>query len=504
MKNILFICCVLLSSFFLKAQPSTSTIKNLQSAIVRVQSGDKIGTGFLWKNNNWVVTTLHLIDDHSQIEITLANDVKGAKVIKVLKEHDLVLLELESASSQLTIISDMNTSLGLNTNLYTMGYNGKGNLNTIIDRTLRLGYNSNGTLEGLLPKTVKDALNLCKRPNPSIEILYLDGTLLPGFSGAPIVDTNGSLVGIADGGLEEGSSSISWGIKANKLNTLLGSSEAFPHNLNCGGAASNVSFASENLLEESHVDFIKYKEFKFIKTKVRTIQEMMYTIDDPLGLQQLINGFAMYNNTNYLQFNYDIYEDLYSGMTFCVPIGTELEIINGMIIGRFRDADFKLVIYPDHIPYLNQNPSIRYASSASEFQQKIVAIDGGNLTYQKDFEWSYSTGPIIRNDGIKVNREAYRGYTVEVNTFGQQYVIPRTYSFQTHIGRGNYYMGAAALNMSSTTEDANNLSYCISSGQCQSQNKSSICEKLCSDYRLFSQLVLGVHMGGFSNNYNRK
>src|SRR5690554_2923445 len=122
---------ILIISFYVQAQPSSSTIGRLKDAIVRVQSGNNIGTGFLWGNNKWVVTTLHLIDDHLKIEITLANDVKNAKVIKVLKEHDLVLLELESASSQLTIISKINNDPGLNSSLYTMGYNGRGNLNTI-------------------------------------------------------------------------------------------------------------------------------------------------------------------------------------------------------------------------------------------------------------------------------------------------------------------------------------------------------------------------------------
>ena len=503
MKKIILIHLLLLSSFFLKAQPSTSTIENLKSAVVRIQSGNKIGTGFLWRNNNWVVTTLHLIDNDSNIEVTLSNNVSNAKVIKVLKEQDLALLQLESGSSQLTILSEANDALSLNSGLYTMGYNGGGNLNTIIDRTLRLGYNSNGRLEGLLPKAVKDVLKSCKRPNPSIEILYLDGTLLPGFSGAPIIDNNGRLVGIADGGLEEGASSISWGIKAEKLNTLINSIEPFPKNLNCGGA-SKVSFASENLLEERNVDYIAYKEFKFIKTKVRTIQEMMNTIDDPAGLQQLINGYSMYNNINYLQFKYDIYEDLNSGMTFCVPQGTKLEVKNDLIVGDFQDAGFKLIIYPDHIQYLDPNPSLRYISSATNFQQKIVALDGGTLVYEKDLNWSYNNGPIMRYDGIKVNREAYRGYALEVNSLGYQNYIPKTYSFQTHIGRGDFYMGAAALNMNSTMEDINNLSICTSSGECQSPDRSALCEKACKEFKLFSQLVLGVHTGGFSNNYKRK
>ena len=503
LRNIAIVFLLLFISTAMKGQPSKSTIDNLRSAIVRIESGDKIGTGFLWRNDDWIVTTLHLIDDYSDIEVTLANDVKDARVIKVLKEYDLVLLELETPSTQLAVISSVNTSPQLNSNLYTMGYNGNGNLYSIIDRTLRLGYNSSGRLEGLLPNAVKNALNSCRSPSPSIEILYLDGTLLPGFSGSPIIDNNGRLVGVADGGLESGASSISWGIKASQLTSLSSSNETFPHLLNCGGA-SNVTFSSENLLEESHVDYIEYREFKFIKTKIRTVQEMMHTVDDPLGLQQLINAYSMSNNINYLEFEYDIYEDLYSGMTFCVPRGTELEVNNDLIIGNFESADFKLVIYPEQIQFLNPNPSLRYVSSANSFQQKIIAVDGGNFDYQKDFNLSYRSGPIIRYDGIKVNREAYRGFASEINSFGVWVNVPKTYSFQTHIGRNNYYLGVSAINMSSTMKDANNLSSCINSGQCHSQLRSTSCERICGEYQLFSQLVIGVHMGGFSNNYNRR
>ncbi|WP_026449951.1 S1 family peptidase [Aequorivita capsosiphonis] len=503
LKKIIVFQLLLFISFLSSAQPSNTTIENLKSAIVRIESGRNIGTGFLWKNKNWVVTTLHVIDNFSKIEITLANDVKSAKVLKVLKEHDLVLLELESASNNLTIISNINSSPQINSSLYTMGYNGKGNLNSIIDRTLRLGYNSNGKLEGLLSKTIKDALNICKRPNPSIEIFYLDGSLLPGFSGSPIIDGNGNLVGIADGGLEEGASSISWGVKADRLATLLNSNESFPHSLNCGTGAK-VSFASENLLEESHVDYIEYGQFKFIKTKVRSVEEMMYTIDDPAGLQQIINGYSMMNNTNYLQFKYDIYEDLHSGLTICVPQGTKLSVNNDLIMGDFGDEDLKIIIDPYYNKYLDPNPTLRYVNDANNFQQKIVAIDGGYLMYQKDLNLSYRNGPILRYDGIKVNREAYRGYAMETNEYGQFENVSKTFSFQTHIGRGNYYMGAAALNMNSTIENANDLNFCLSNGQCNTQNQSSICENVCNRYKLFSQLVIGVHMVGFSNNYNRR
>lgn len=503
MKNLIGLIIVLFVNLNLQSQPSVATIEELKSAVVRVKSGKNIGTGFLWKQNNWIVTTLHVIENQNDIKIKLENKVSNARVIKVLKEYDLVLLELESPSSQLKVLSNLNINPNLNTQLYTMGYNGNGNLNTIIDRTLRLGYNSNGKLEGLLSTKLRDALNICKSPNPSIEILYLEGTLLPGFSGSPIIDELGRLVGVSDGGLEEGSSSISWGIKAEKLTTLLNSNERFSNSNNCG-IASQVSFSSESLLEESNIDFIVFKTFKFIKTKLRTVQEMMSTIDDPAGLNQLISGYSTNNNFDYYNTKYDIYEDLYTGITFCVPTGTKLHVNNNLIVGDFINTNYKIVIYPDHIKYLDPNPSSRYSKSASTFQKMIVEIDGGNLYYEKDYYWSYSNGPFLRYDGVKINREAYRGYIVETTAYGITNYLPKTYSFQTHIGRGNYYLGAATLDLNNTIETDQKLNACLNYGECNFQNNASPCVKVCNDYKLYSQLVIGTHMGGFSNNFNRE
>lgn len=55
-----------------------------------------------------------------------------------------------------------------------------------------------------------------KSPNPKITVLAIDGPLVRGFSAAPLLRSNGSIVAFVDGGIF-GGSEIAWGIPINKL-----------------------------------------------------------------------------------------------------------------------------------------------------------------------------------------------------------------------------------------------------------------------------------------------
>jgi len=57
-------------------------------------------------------------------------------------------------------------------------------------------------------------------PALDLHILYLEGSLLPGYSGSPVFDPNGRLVGVGDGVLEKGASYMSWIIPAKYLAEL--------------------------------------------------------------------------------------------------------------------------------------------------------------------------------------------------------------------------------------------------------------------------------------------
>ena len=116
---VLISCCVTA-----KAQLTGNAIQELRKSTVRVQSGSKVSTGFLWKNNNWVVTTLHSIDQSNNIRVTLVDQVRTAKVEKVLKRYDLALLKLDQPVT-LPVLDNSNANVAVNSQLYVLGYNGR-------------------------------------------------------------------------------------------------------------------------------------------------------------------------------------------------------------------------------------------------------------------------------------------------------------------------------------------------------------------------------------------
>ncbi len=54
-------------------------------------------------------------------------------------------------------------------------------------------------------------------PNPNLEVIHFEGDLVPGLSGAPIVNQQGAVVAVANGGLREGTTGYVWGTRINTL-----------------------------------------------------------------------------------------------------------------------------------------------------------------------------------------------------------------------------------------------------------------------------------------------
>src|ERR1035441_6399066 len=75
-------------------------------------------------------------------------------------------------------------------------------------------------LGDLLPSSLARRLQTRNSPDINIEVLSIQGHLLPGHSGAPILNAKGQVIGIANGGLQTGEVEISWAVPIEKISLV--------------------------------------------------------------------------------------------------------------------------------------------------------------------------------------------------------------------------------------------------------------------------------------------
>lgn len=71
--------------------------------------------------------------------------------------------------------------------------------------------------DNLRYKRLRDQLTQRNSPSPKTNVLNLQGPMLPGHSGAPILTSDEHVVALGSGGLEEGSTDVVWGIPLNGI-----------------------------------------------------------------------------------------------------------------------------------------------------------------------------------------------------------------------------------------------------------------------------------------------
>ena len=231
------------------------------------------------------------------------------------------LLEPENAFSYTIKIYGTKPKVGAK--IFALGYNSGATGSTT--RELKKGYGQKETLESILPHKDKKAIENFKMPDVNLDIYYLDGSLLPGFSGSPVVNESGKLIGIGDGGLEKGASNVSWVIPAKYLDDLtMSTTTTLPSGLNKAGQLFSAEVNAPDTYEE-----INYEGYTFVKTKTRTLKQMKETSDDPEGLTRCLKFFERYEDHFDLdKFQFDIYEDINHGVIIVLPQGTKLTVID--------------------------------------------------------------------------------------------------------------------------------------------------------------------------------
>jgi hypothetical protein len=199
-----------------------------------------------------LITALHgVVDCDSKIARRAAGELvfENLEIVKVDIRNDVALM----SSSQLTAANLPRLSKGsvpkASAQLWIVGH----------PQSLLVQHRMNLTLESaekvladLIPAgEEKQKLKYRASPSVSAPVLSLTGDIQPGHSGAPILDDQGKVIGVGNGGLKGGTVGIGWGIPLSEVSLR--------------SKTSRLTLLNDLKKENATLlfDFVTYEEFKF-------------------------------------------------------------------------------------------------------------------------------------------------------------------------------------------------------------------------------------------------
>lgn len=467
------------------AQPSqnlSQLLSRIAPSTVKISSANTThsGTGFVWNSRNHVVTALHVIsgsNNNIRVYYPHLGQEFNAHVVKVLQDADLALLRVENAPDVQPLLHT-NTIPAAGIETYCLGFE----IHTPMTqghRSLRIKF---GNLK-LIDFASKHRSLIIRNGYPSIDldiITFENNSLIPGLSGAPIFDLQGNVIGIGDGGLEEGAVNVSWAIPAQNLTRLLNSTEtSLPQN-----AHTALLFSSD--LDANMGTPVTSGSFNLINSRTRSLLQLASFADDQLGLIQLSTLFSEFNPN---AFEYDVFVDNNTGGTVCLPKGStltslghgawkvDLEETNGI---SFQD-EFEIYVM------MRSTTSMEDAQNQSvNFELQFLNNKFPQLFWQVDPQWTNMI-PVSRLDGLGVRRKAALG-----NVLNGTVQEPSHYAFEALAIKNNVFLGVVIINKRNTHVRAQQIASCINNAQNEE------CHLIREARRKWAQTVLGIQLSSFS------
>lgn len=445
--------------------PSAEIMEQASRSVVQVLSRscgrevNRTATGFVWRDRETVVTAYHAVAGCDQIALY----IPGVGEISATVEHaltgaDLALLRLRTAS-QILPLATATTAPIVNDTLQVIGfYYGVPTLGSVpVKMTL-----GSSILRDMLPDQLRTSLQSTPI-NLSTEILRINGSLVPGLSGAPIIDSVGAVAGIGSGGLENGAAGIGWAIRSRYLADL---ASAPPPS---GQAYTNVRGQFSSSIEGENPQIISCGSYAFRRMKVRTLNELLSSADDAAGYYRLAAASGV-TAAQLSAFTYAIYAEPTSGASIAVPANAVFRASNGECTASVGDG-FTIRVSSSRVA---SPQDIQFASSAFEarFQQQ-------GLSWVINPAFTY-TAPLQRADGLVVNRKSLNGYLGGMPTGG---------SLETIMARGRVFIGIEV------TETKIPAPYLY---QCNMGSNRPECAQLLQDWQKWVAMSLGAHLSTFS------
>jgi hypothetical protein len=154
-----------------------------KAGVVRIERPDGgLGTGFMFFTPKHVLTAFHVVDLGRDLVVKFSNGKHmSAQVVAIDSDHDLALLELESAVNDAPVLpAHIDVEVGMRVFAIGNPYGDAG----------QPGTNMENLLNWSATQGVVSAYN--------VDMFQTDALLAPGNSGGPLFACDGGVVGVAD------------------------------------------------------------------------------------------------------------------------------------------------------------------------------------------------------------------------------------------------------------------------------------------------------------------
>ena len=437
-------------------ESAKSVVKVTCSFIVK-ENGREVtkianASGWCWKNSRYIITALHEVAGIRNEDIKVYTDqersASGARVIRILKEADLALLEL-TAELGLTPLNlepvDPNASdefsiWGFPNNVFSMSGD---------DIRFSRSLSAVPTLNSIIGNdALKRELELQTYPLTRAQIIRISSTIQPGHSGAPIMKKNGRVVGIADGGLREGTARLNWAMPASVyVERLLTSTDVLPDprkrslqsNLYSSVITVETTATKEDInnayKQEAKSNTIVYGGKSITKTWSGTYDQILATM--PPDQAEPYRKVTYDVRVNMSDTRFDIYEDFKTGATVVMPSN---ENFNFALGAWFNSSD--------------QASGISISASPWPYQSFEAAKQGALTVLERTFprtQWNLSPqhpdeAPEINNANqwatykmTRVSKDGHKTAFYTAQVYGQTILISYLMYDETRFGEPAYY-----------------------------------------------------------------
>jgi hypothetical protein len=201
--RIYLILLIILLPQQLVSQDVYKWVYKIRSADNNLLDEEIIQTGFRLKGTKGIITALHGVitgKDLSAKNETTNESFTNLKLTKVDVSRDVALLTSEKLLNQPADGLELGQidKIKVNEQLYVLGK--PLGIETIFS-PVSVGNPKEKKIITMIPPKSKDAFLKRGSPGEMTNVIYINGALVPGHSGAPLLDNNNKVLGVVDGGV---------------------------------------------------------------------------------------------------------------------------------------------------------------------------------------------------------------------------------------------------------------------------------------------------------------